>query len=224
MKILVIGAGMMGSAMAYDFANSPGVESVILADINEDQARRSAAAIGNKVEPRKLDIQHNDDVLAAMKAVDVAAGATSYTHNVALTKVAIRAGTHFCDLGGNMNVVDAQLALDADAKNENVLILPNCGLAPGMACVIAAGAAKLFTNVEELHIRVGGLPQHPRPPLNYQLVFSAEGLINEYLEPAEVIRGGALKHVESMLDRLQWQIPRRARPRCAQRRGAGPPL
>lgn len=207
MKILVIGAGMMGSAMAYDFANSPGVESVILADINEDQARRSAAAIGNKVEPRKLDIQHNDDVLAAMKAVDVAAGATSYTHNVALTKAAIRAGTHFCDLGGNMNVVDAQLALDAEAKSANVLILPNCGLAPGMACVIAAGVANMFTKVEALHIRVGGLPQHPRPPLNYQLVFSAEGLINEYLEPAEVVRDGALKHVESMHDLEELEFP-----------------
>lgn len=200
MKALVIGAGMMGSAMAYDFAHSPGVEKVFLADINEEQARRSAKAIGSSVEAKKLDINDYPAVVALMKNADVAAGATSYNHNVLLTKAAIEAGIHFCDLGGNMDVVDRQLAQDAAAKKANVLILPNCGLAPGMACVIAAGGAKKFSTVDEIHIRVGGLPQHPLPPLNYQLVFSAEGLINEYLELAEVIRSGEFKIVDSMMD------------------------
>jgi lysine 6-dehydrogenase len=45
---------------------------------------------------------------------------------------------------------------------------------------------------------VGGLPQKPRPPLNYQIVFSVEGLLNEYLEPAEVIEDGDIRKVESM--------------------------
>jgi lysine 6-dehydrogenase len=54
--------------------------------------------------------------------------------------------------------------------------------------------------VEEVHIRVGGLPQDPRPPLDYQLVFSVEGLINEYIEPARVIRDGDIVEVESMTE------------------------
>ncbi len=207
MKALVIGAGMMGSAMAYDLARSTGVEKVVLADINEDHARRSAAAIGNNVEAEKLDINYYDDVVELMKGVNVACGATSYNHNVLLTRAAIEAGVHFCDLGGNMDVVDRQLSMDANARAANVLILPNCGLAPGMACVIAAGAAKKFSAVEEIHIRVGGLPQKPQPPLNYQLVFSAEGLINEYLESAEVIRNGEFSRVESMVDLEELEFP-----------------
>ena len=207
MNVLVIGAGMMGSAMAYDFARSPGVEKVVLADINEEQALRSARAIGGNVEAKKLDINQRADVVQLMKHADVAAGATSYNHNVLLTGAAIEAKVHFCDLGGNMDVVDRQISLSEKAKAAGVLILPNCGLAPGMACVIAAGGAKKFSTVEELHIRVGGLPQHPQPPLNYQLVFSAEGLINEYLEPAEVIRDGEFRHVESMVDCEELEFP-----------------
>ncbi|HEV8538070.1 MAG TPA: saccharopine dehydrogenase C-terminal domain-containing protein, partial [Bacteroidota bacterium] len=164
--------------------------------------------LGKKVTTRKLDVNDPDDVAKAMSGVDVAVGATSYTHNLQLTKAAIKAGVHFCDLGGNMDVVDQQLALDAKAKKADVCILPNCGLAPGMACVIAAGSATRFTSVNEIHIRVGGLPQRPVPPLNYQLVFSPEGLINEYIEPAEVIRNGAARTVESMADIEELHFPK----------------
>ena len=198
MKALVIGAGMMGSATAYDLAHSPGVEQVLLADIDGERAKMVASSIGATVEAHRLDSQNKDELLKLMRRANVAIGATSYTHNVHLSSAAIDAGIHFCDLGGNMDVVYRQMTSDERAKKANVTILPNCGLAPGMACVIAAGAAKRFSSVDEIHIRVGGLPQHPQPPLNYQLVFSAEGLINEYLEPAEVLEGGRLRTVDSM--------------------------
>lgn len=209
MKTLVIGAGMMGSAAAYDLANSPGVESVIVADRDGERATAVAASIGPKAEPATLDTGVEADVLALMRRVDGAIGATSYTHNVALTRAAIAARIHFCDLGGNMDVVDAQTGLDAAARGAGVLVLPNCGLAPGMACVIAAGAAMRFSSLDEIHIRVGGLPQRPVPPLNYQLVFSPEGLINEYIEPAEAIRGGRGVKLASMddLERLSFPAP-----------------
>jgi lysine 6-dehydrogenase len=60
--------------------------------------------------------------------------------------------------------------------------------------------ASRFDEIEEIHIRVGGLPQEPQPPLNYQLVFSVEGLINEYVEVARVIRDGVVTEVESMTE------------------------
>ena len=208
MKTLVIGAGMMGSALAYDLVHSKGVESVTLADIDLERATSVAKSIGGSINAIKLDTGYYDDVVETMQGVDVTAGATSYQHNVLLTKAAIEAGSHFCDLGGNMDVVGQQLALSAQAKEADVCIIPNCGLAPGMACAIAGGAALKFSSVEEIHIRVGGLPQHPQPPLNYQLVFSAQGLINEYLEPAEVIRNGKLHTVPSMIDCEELEFPK----------------
>jgi len=207
MNALVIGAGMMGSAMAYDFAHSGGVERVTVADIDGARAQSAARSIGPNADATKLDVQDINSVVALMRNADVAVGATSYSHNLQLTKAAIAARIHFCDLGGNMDVVYAQMAMDAQAKEAGVCILPNCGLAPGMACVIASGAARKFSRVDEIHIRVGGLPQDPKPPLNYQLVFSPEGLINEYIEPAEVIRNGTVQTVESMIDIEELEFP-----------------
>ena len=207
MKTLVIGSGMMGSAAAWDLVNSPGMELVIVADRDAERAKSVAASLGPKAEAAVLDTNRSADVVALMRRVDGAMGATSYTHNVALAKAAIAARVHFCDLGGNMDVVYEQMKLDAQARAAGVLILPNCGLAPGMASVIAAGAAKRFSSLEEIHIRVGGLPQKPVPPLNYQLVFSPEGLINEYIEPAEAIRGGQVVRIASMDDLESLSFP-----------------
>jgi len=177
MKVLVIGSGMMGSAMAYDLVHSPDVEKIILADIDENRARTVATSLGTRVEPKRLDINQHDSLLALMKSVDVAIGATTYTHNVMLTKTAIEAKIHFCDLGGNMDVVNAQIAMHELAKAAGICILPNCGLAPGMACVVAAEGAKKFSSVDEIHIRVGGLPQHPKPPLNLIIFYPGHRMI-----------------------------------------------
>lgn len=200
MKILVLGSGMMGSALAYDLAHSEGVDEIVIADIDEGRARSVAEPFGTHAKSVQLDINYYDDVVAAMTDMDVAIGAVSYTHNYALSKAAVETGTHFLDLGGNNDIVSRQLTLHEKAKAANVCIIPNCGLAPGLSNVLVASGVKRFDTPEKIHIRVGGLPQHPRPPLNYQLVFSPEGLINEYIEPAEVIQNGTIKQVESMTD------------------------
>jgi lysine 6-dehydrogenase len=69
-----------------------------------------------------------------------------------------------------------------------------------MVSILAVHAAAKFDVVDEIHIRVGGLPQDPQPPLDYQLVFSVEGLINEYVEVARVIRHGKIVTVDSMTE------------------------
>jgi len=207
MKILVIGAGMMGSAAAFDLAHSSGVEHVLVADRDLARAKEVATRAGVKASAVGSDTNNYDETVTLMSGYDGAIGATSYTHNFNLTRAAIESKTHFCDLGGNMDVVYKQINLDAAAAGAGILVLPNCGLAPGMACVIAAGAAKKFSALDEIHVRVGGLPFRPRPPLNYQLVFAPEGLINEYIEPAEVIRNGQNEQVESMEDLEELAFP-----------------
>jgi len=207
MKTLVIGAGMMGKALAYDLAHSEEVESVLLADKDFKRAGSVAAFAGKNVTPVRLDAASYTDVVQLMGKTDVAVGATSYNHNLLLTHAAIEAGVHFCDLGGNMDVVYAQIGCNEAARSRGISVIPNCGLAPGLACIAASGGALHFDQLEEIHLRVGGLPLHPKPPLNYQLVFSAEGLINEYLEPSEVIRGGEIMRAESMTDIEEIEFP-----------------
>jgi lysine 6-dehydrogenase len=198
MKYAVIGAGMMGSAVAYDLATRNPNAEVILVDKDYDRALQAARAIARTVRPLQLDVHNREELAAAIRGCRVMVGAVSYAVNVELSRLAIDEGVHFCDLGGNDDVVRQQLSLDTEAKTRDVLVVPNCGLAPGLIEILAMEGVGECDAVESVTMRVGGLPQHPRPPLNYQLVFSAEGLLNEYLEPATVIRDGEIHQVDSL--------------------------
>jgi lysine 6-dehydrogenase len=198
----VLGAGRMGLGAAYDLAhNSVGVESVTVADVDEGRARAVAETLkSERVRAAHVNVEDGARTVELMRGHDAAISCVTYFHNLSLARAAIEARTNFCDLGGNNTVVDAELALDAEARAADVNIIPDCGLAPGMVSVLAAHGAARFTRLDELHIRVGGLPQAPRPPLDYQIVFSVEGLINEYVERARVIRDGRIIEVESMTE------------------------
>ncbi|MEQ1643116.1 MAG: saccharopine dehydrogenase C-terminal domain-containing protein [Pyrinomonadaceae bacterium] len=202
MKILVLGAGRMGHGAVFDLIhNSPGVERVTVADFDFAKAKAVAAAVGtDRIDARQIDASNYADVVELFRGHDSVISCVNYWYNVSLSKAAIEVGANFCDLGGNNYIVDEQLALDAEAKAAEINIIPDCGLAPGMVSILAMHGAARFDSVDEIHIRVGGLPQDPQPPLNYQLVFSVEGLINEYLEIARVIRDGKIIEVDSMTE------------------------
>lgn len=202
MKILVLGAGRMGHGAVYDLVhNSPEVEKVTVADFHLDKAQAVADAVGAlSVAARHIDTSNYEASLELIRGHDSVISCVNYWYNEALSRAAIAAKANFCDLGGNNYVVDEQLAMDAQAKSAGINIIPDCGLAPGMVSILAMHGTKQFDDIDEIHIRVGGLPQQPQPPLNYQLVFSVEGLINEYIEVARVIRNGHVTEVESMTE------------------------
>jgi lysine 6-dehydrogenase len=202
MKILVLGAGRMGYGAAFDLVhNSPGVEWVTVADFDLKKAEEIAEKVGTaRIDAHHIDAGNHSDAARLMRGHDSAISCVNYWYNESLSRAAIETGTNFCDLGGNNYVVDEQLAMDDEAKAAGINIIPDCGLAPGMVSILAMHGAAKFDETEEIHIRVGGLPQDPQPPLDYQLVFSVEGLINEYIEVARVIRGGKITEVPSMTE------------------------
>src|SRR5688572_30575059 len=202
MKILVLGAGRMGYGAAFDLVhNSPDVTSVTVADFHLEKAEEVAAKVGtDRITAREVDTSDYAATVELMRGHDSAISCVNYWYNEALSRAAIETGTNFCDLGGNNYVVDEQLAMDAAAKTAGINIIPDCGLAPGMVSIMAMHGAAKFDTVNGIHIRVGGLPQDPQPPLNYQLVFSVEGLINEYIEVDRVIRNGVVQEVPSMTE------------------------
>ena len=209
MKIIVLGAGRMGLGAVHDLVRQPDVDVVTVADMHIDKARHVAGVVGSpKVRPVHLDVAFGEDgVVQQLRGHAAAISCVNYWYNEMLARASIMAGTNFCDLGGNNTVVDAELALDAQAKAAGVNVIPDCGLAPGMVAVLVAHAAARFKTVDEIHIRVGGLPQNPKPPLDYQLVFSVEGLINEYIERARIIRGGKIVEVDSMTEVESLEFP-----------------
>jgi len=207
--MLVLGAGRMGLGAVHDLVSQSDVTEVTIADFEGAKARAIAERFPEKARAAQIDCRDQAAVVALMRGHASAISCVNYWLNERLAHAAIEAGTNFCDLGGNNDIVDAELALDAQARAKGVNIIPDCGLAPGMVAMLVAHGAQKLDALDSIHIRVGGLPRDPKPPLDYQLVFSVEGLINEYIEPARVIRGGKVVTVESMteIEALSFSAP-----------------
>jgi lysine 6-dehydrogenase len=213
MKLLVIGSGMMGSAAAYDMARTPQVASIMLADNDGRRARDVAARVNRitgekKVRATELDASDSKAAAKLMHGHDAALSAVPYFLNLGLAKAAIEARCHFADLGGNNTVVRQELALSKNAEKRGVAIAPDCGLSPGMASILGGELVRrLGGRADALKLYVGGLPEKPMPPFHYQLVFSVEGLINEYVEPARILRKGKLTTIEALTEPEDFHMP-----------------
>ncbi|MGY5863992.1 MAG: saccharopine dehydrogenase C-terminal domain-containing protein [Candidatus Thorarchaeota archaeon] len=192
MKVLVLGAGLMGKGAAYDLAKQDSVEQIVVADIDPKCAEALAKEVGPKAVAETVDATKKTQLVKVFSKVDSVISAVSYKVNVLHTQVAIETGTHMCDLGGNKFVVEKQLDMNDQARDAGITVVPDCGLAPGMVSVLAREGIEYLDRVENVKIRVGGLQQDPRPPLNYSLIFAVEGLINEYIEPCVAIRNGEI--------------------------------
>jgi len=207
MNIAVLGAGGMGRAAVYDLVRAKGVHDVIVIDRDRDRVEDVARTCGGRTIPMAFDLTDRRALLQALEGCDAVLGAASYRLNLLLSRVCIRAGAHFCDLGGNTDVVHAQFALSDEARAAGVAIIPDCGLAPGLVSVLTARALELLPDAASVRIRVGGLPQKPVPPWNYQVVFSPEGLINEYSQPTVALRDGEVVEVPTLGDLESLSFP-----------------
>jgi lysine 6-dehydrogenase len=186
-KAAVLGAGLMGSVIGWDLARSEGVDKVVVADIDETRLRAlKRKAPGKKLSVEALDIMDRKEVTSFLKEFDVAASALPHgvVHQSDLAAVA--AGTKMV----NIAFEDEQMQLDAQARKSGALIIPGCGVAPGLGGILLAHGLESLGGGDEGHILVGGLPQHPEPPFDYRLVFSIVGLLREYIDEARVVRDG----------------------------------
>ena len=199
MKMLVLGAGLQGSACAYDLLQDNAVSEVRLADLHVGHiAPFLAPYSGPRLIPTPLDVRNKDAVLAIMRGCDAVMCALPYYFNYEMSRLAIKAGAHFCDLGGNTEIVFKQRELDADAKAKGVTVVPDCGLAPGMVNILAEHGIRQLDKTESVRIYVGGLPQNPEPPLNYQIVYSIEGVLDYYTTLSWVLRNGRRTQVKAL--------------------------
>lgn len=191
----------MGRAAVFDLARAADVEQVGVFDVDAQLAKTVAEKFGDgKAISGLLDAGDELSAEKVLKDYQSAVSCVTYRYNPGLTRAAIKAGCHLVDLGGNNDTVRTQMDMTAEAEKAGVIVVPDCGLAPGMVSVMVADGVAKFDTVKSVRIRVGGLPQSPRPPLNYQMVFSAEGLINEYWESCVILEGGKKKTVNPMSD------------------------
>ncbi len=207
MKMLVLGAGLQGSACSYDLLHSPGVTQVTIADLNPDHLPAFLPTDDERLRVVAADANDHEVIRQLMLAHDTAMSAFPYYFNGPMAKLAVEADCHFCDLGGNTEIVFEQKQLDEQAREHGVSVVPDCGLAPGMVNILAAEGIRRLDDAELVKIFVGGLPQNPEPPLNYQVVYSLEGALDYYTTPSWIVRDGVPVQIDSLTELEDVEFP-----------------
>lgn len=198
--IVVIGAGKIGSTIARMLAHS-GDYRVTVADRAEEQlaAIEKHAAVTTAV----VDIADAAAMKALLTGKFAVLSAAPYHLTVAIAEAAAGAGVHYLDLTED---VESTRQVKRIAENAKTAFIPQCGLAPGFISIVANDLASRFDTLDSVRMRVGALPQYPSNALNYNLTWSTDGVINEYIEPCEAIVEGALIEVPALEEREEFSL------------------
>jgi lysine 6-dehydrogenase len=208
MKLLVLGAGLQGCACAYDLLQNPAITTVTLADVRLDKLPPFLQGDwGGRLRTVKLDVTDSATVAQTFRGQAAVMSAIPYYYNLSMAKAAVESGSHFSDLGGNTEIVLEQKKLHGEALAMGISVIPDCGLAPGMVNILAAEGIRRLDQAEKVKIFVGGLPQSPEPPLNYQIVYSLEGALDYYTTPSWVLRGGRPVQVDALSEVEPVEFP-----------------
>ncbi|WP_456429565.1 saccharopine dehydrogenase C-terminal domain-containing protein [Rhodocaloribacter sp.] len=207
MKITVIGAGAIGSAIAYDLAHRAEVTQVQVCDAHARSLRRLHDAVESpKLHSYQVDARDLSVLRPILEGSACVIGSVAPQMNPTLARLCLELGIHFCDLGGNDDIVREELALDEEAKARGIWIVPNCGLAPGLINILCLLGVSQFDAVEAAYLRVGDVPLHPEPPFNFRISWSANKIIDDYTNPVHRIEEGNLLLCEPLthLERIHF--------------------
>lgn len=201
----ILGAGMQGTAAAYDLAKHAPESRIILGDSSLTQAQKAAERVdllvGRKCcEAAQVDAMDEASLKAFLADVDVVVSCVPYWMHPRIAAAAIEGGAGMVDLGGNTEITLETLALDERAKAAGVSVIPDCGLAPGLVNNIGAWLLDNLDVAESIKLYCGVLPQNPQPPLNYKLTFNVEGLVTEYDFEAVTVRDGEITLVDTLAE------------------------
>ncbi|MBK8971706.1 MAG: saccharopine dehydrogenase NADP-binding domain-containing protein [Hahellaceae bacterium] len=193
LKVVVMGAGKIGSVIA-DMLAATKEYKVTLADQDEGALQR-AQELNPAIRIQQVDAENSKALTKLIRGQYALLNACPFTMNAKLVPLAVEEGVHYLDLTED---VASTRHVKALAKKAKSALIPQCGLAPGFVSVAAASLAQHFDTLLNVQMRVGALPMYPNNALKYNLTWSTDGLINEYLNPCEAIVNGERREVPPM--------------------------
>lgn len=143
----------------------------------------------------KGDIHNEEKLKKLIPTFDAVVSCMPYNLNLPIAKLAHKHGVHYFDLTEDVQTTQAIRKM---AKKSSSVLAPQCGLAPGLIGIVGADLAKHFKKLRDIELRVGALPRFPNGLLGYSFTWSPAGVINEYINDAEVIHNGIKKMVPSL--------------------------
>lgn len=185
-KILVLGAGMVGSVIAADLAADRGTK-VTVADCSRGALARARERARGRITCVEADGSDARSVRTLAEKADFVVGALPGRLGFRCLESVIQAGRSGVDISF---MPEDFLELAPLARRRGVTVVADCGVAPGMSNMLAAWGAARLTRPSRLLIMVGGLPRERRWPFEYKAPFSPADVIEEYVRPARVVRGG----------------------------------
>ncbi len=218
---LVFGSGRQGIAVVVDLIKNCEAKEITVVDPDQEQLLKCGDIVADLDDQYDFSITYRQAVQKDARNMilphnhyDVILSCAPYQVNLELTKMAINSNIPYCDLGGNPEVVQQQRWHCEPFENEGCCpaVVPDCGVSPGISNVLAVRFAKQGYDI--IRVRCGGVfDGFVDNPLNYELLFSPDGLISEYSGECPTIVDGRLvmeetvDYVEPFLhDRLHSDI------------------
>ncbi|MCF2497342.1 MULTISPECIES: saccharopine dehydrogenase family protein [Dyadobacter] len=184
-KILVIGLGKVGSLVGTLLSKKFNVTGV--------DKTQPAVLLPFPVIPG--DISNPEFLEQTLAGFDAVVSCMPYNLNLPIARKACEQGIHYFDLTED---VATTAAIREMAKESKSVLAPQCGLAPGFIGIVGMDLAKRFTKLRDIELRVGALPRYPNGLMGYSFTWSPAGVVNEYINDAEVIHNGVRKMVPSL--------------------------
>ena len=191
-SIIVLGAGMVGSAMAIDMAKK---HSVTISDFNKT-ALQKAKQKCNDLQTIQLDVTNKSKLQKTIKPFDLVICAVPGFLGFETLEAIIEAEKNVVDISF---FPENSLELDALAKKHNVTAIVDCGVAPGMGNIIL-GYYNEKLKLTDFECLVGGLPKIKKWPFSYKAPFSPIDVIEEYTRPARYVENGVMVTKEALTD------------------------
>ncbi|MDF7817576.1 saccharopine dehydrogenase C-terminal domain-containing protein [Runella sp. MFBS21] len=184
-NVLVIGLGKVGSLVATLLSKQFTVRGLDL--------RRPSKSLPFEI--IEGDVTNIDLLKKILKEYDAVVSCMPYNLNLPIAQSAHEIGIHYFDLTED---VPTTAAIREMATGHRGVMAPQCGLAPGLIGIVGADLEKRFDKLRDIELRVGALPRYPNGLLGYSFTWSPAGVINEYINDAEVIHNGERKMVSSL--------------------------
>ena len=195
MKVAVLGAGMVGSAIAFDLSSRHHVSAFDVSEANLDRLSKR----NPRIETCKTDLKNYESYPQLLSSFDLVVTAVPGFMGYKTLEAVINCGKNIVDISFFPEDV---LQLDKLAKENGVTVITDCGVAPGMSNFII-GRYNEEMKIDALEIYVGGLPKVRKKPFQYKAPFSPADVIEEYTRPARLMENGFIV-TKPALSEVEW--------------------
>jgi len=204
MKAIIIGCGPMGQAAAIEMLRDHDLKELNIIDIDASKLEAAKNKLKDeRLKTTQMNVENTVELMKIVSKYDCAIVALPHKLVVKVDDACIDAGVNTVDLAYEQE----QLELNEKAEDKGVMLIPGCGVAPGLSNILARYGSYKMSKIDAIKIRVGGIPLNPKPPLDYGLFFSLESVIGEYTRPARVIIDGKMIHVPALSGLETIEVP-----------------